>query len=259
MQEVASSSAACRTGREDHSGERGYSARSIQYHGIGPEFLRKEEVDWPAPRTFKKETTGEEKTVDVVATASTRHPSPDPERFSSWKRLWRATARVLQFIQLCRKKEKVHAAKNDPAWKMTTSKKTKTDGKVIRPSNVQDRRYIPLDAELLEQAEALLLKGSQERCFREDIKCVQQEKQPEGSSKLRKLDVVYEDGLLRLKGRIDAIQDIFIPGPLFITKFQSHIISSIDRLALNVLAQLSGRDRSHESRILSSVDALCRR
>ncbi|KAJ8715770.1 hypothetical protein PYW07_010252 [Mythimna separata] len=106
------------------------------------------------------------------------------------------------------KKEKVHAAKNDPAWKMTTSKKTKTDGKVIRPSNVQDRRYIPLDAELLEQAEALLLKGSQERCFREDIKCVQQEKQPEGSSKLRKLDVVYEDGLLRLKGRIDAIQDV---------------------------------------------------
>ncbi|KAJ8704122.1 hypothetical protein PYW07_013416 [Mythimna separata] len=173
-----------------------------------PEFLRKEEVDWPAPRTFKKETTGEEKTVDVVATASTRHPSPDPERFSSWKRLWRATARVLQFIQLCKKKEKVHAAKNDPAWKMTTSKKTKTDGKVIRPSNVQDRRYIPLDAELLEQAEALLLKGSQERCFREDIKCVQQEKQPEGSSKLRKLDVVYEDGLLRLKGRIDAIQGI---------------------------------------------------
>ncbi|KAJ8705928.1 hypothetical protein PYW07_010705 [Mythimna separata] len=174
---------------------------------FGPEFLRKEEVDWPTPRTFKKETTGEEKTVDVVATASTRHPSPDPERFSSWKRLWRATARVLQFIQLCRKKEKVHAAKNDPAWKMTTSKKTKTDGKVIRPSNVQDRRYIPLDAELLEQAEALLLKGSQERCFREDIKCVQQEKQPEGSSKLRKLDVVYEDGLLRLKGRIDAIQE----------------------------------------------------
>ncbi|KAJ8703938.1 hypothetical protein PYW07_013232 [Mythimna separata] len=72
----------------------------------GPEFLKKEEVDWPAPRSFKKETTGEEKTVDVVATASTRHPSPDPERFSSWKRLWRATARVLQFIQLCRKKKR---------------------------------------------------------------------------------------------------------------------------------------------------------
>ncbi|KAJ8731132.1 hypothetical protein PYW07_004296 [Mythimna separata] len=114
--------------------------REVRRGRPGPEFLKKEEVDWPAPRTFKKETTGEEKTVDVVATASTRHPSPDPERFSSWKRLWRATARVLQFIQLCRKKEKVHAAKNDPAWKMTTSKKTKTDGKEIRPSNVQDKR-----------------------------------------------------------------------------------------------------------------------
>ncbi|CAG5010704.1 unnamed protein product [Parnassius apollo] len=63
-----------------------------------------------------------------------------------------------------------------------------------------------MDTELLEKAETLLLKRSQDNSFREDIKRLQQGKQLEGSSKLKRLDVVLEEGLLRLKGRIDAIQ-----------------------------------------------------
>ncbi|CAH2102800.1 unnamed protein product [Euphydryas editha] len=174
----------------------------------GPSFLKQEEAHWPAPRSFKKETTGEEKAADVVAAASTFHPSPDPERFSSWKRLWRATARVLQFLQLCRKGEKVNVCKEDPTWKMTQRRKVKTVAKQQRSSKTRERKYIPLDAELLEQAETLLLKRSQKESFRDDIKCLQQGNQLEGSSKLKKLDVVLEEGLLRLKGRIDAIQGV---------------------------------------------------
>ncbi|CAG5044113.1 unnamed protein product [Parnassius apollo] len=65
-----------------------------------------------------------------------------------------------------------------------------------------------MDTELLEKAETLLPKRSQDNSFREDIKRLQQGKQLEGSSKLKRLDVVLEEGLLRLKGRIDAIQDV---------------------------------------------------
>ncbi|CAH0727196.1 unnamed protein product, partial [Brenthis ino] len=173
----------------------------------GPGFLRRDEVHWPAARTFKKETTGEEKAADIVATAGSSYPSPDPEKFSSWKRLWRATARVLQFIQLCRRKEKVHASKEDPTWK-TTKRNKKIVEKRHLSSKTSERKYIPLETSLLEQAETLLLRRSQEKCFKEDIRCLQQGKQLEGSSKLKRLDVVLEEGLLRLKGRIDAIRGV---------------------------------------------------
>ncbi|CAG5012037.1 unnamed protein product [Parnassius apollo] len=91
---------------------------------------------------------------------------------------------------------------------MTQRKGTKTVEKQHRSSKIIERKYIPLDTELLEQAETLLLKRSQDKSFREDIKCLQQGKQLEGSSKLKRLDVILEEGLLRLKGRIDAIQGV---------------------------------------------------
>ncbi|CAG5044009.1 unnamed protein product [Parnassius apollo] len=166
------------------------------------------QAHWPAPRNFKKATTGEEKAADVAATARTAHPSPDTERFSSWKRLWRATARELQFLQLYKKREKVNVCKSDLTWKITHRKGTKTIEKQRRSSKITEWKYIPLDNELLEQAETLLLKRSQDNSFREDIKRLQQGKQLEGSSKLKRLDVVLEEGLLRLKGRIDAIQGV---------------------------------------------------
>ncbi|CAG5045240.1 unnamed protein product [Parnassius apollo] len=65
-----------------------------------------------------------------------------------------------------------------------------------------------MDTELLEKAETILLKRSQDNSFREDIKRLQQGKQLEGSSKVKRLDVVLEECLLRLKGRIDAIQGV---------------------------------------------------
>ncbi|XP_026738352.1 uncharacterized protein LOC113501423 [Trichoplusia ni] len=172
----------------------------------GPDFLRQEEAHWPAARTFRKETTGEEKSTDVVATASVVSRTPKPERFSSWKRLQRATARVLQFIQLCRPIGRVNACKTDPTWRVI---KKKAPGVGRRPtSSKEERRYIPLSPELLEQAEKLLLRESQERSFHEEIRHLQKGKQLEGNSKLKRLDVVLDEDLLRVKGRIDAIQGV---------------------------------------------------
>ncbi|CAG4938799.1 unnamed protein product [Parnassius apollo] len=107
-----------------------------------------------------------------------------------------------------RKREKVNVRKNDPTWKITRKKGTKTVEKQRRSSKITERIYIPLDNKLLEQAETLLLNRSQDNSFREDIKRLQQGKQLEGSSKLKRLDVVLEEGLLRLKGRIDAIRGV---------------------------------------------------
>ncbi|CAG4962097.1 unnamed protein product [Parnassius apollo] len=107
-----------------------------------------------------------------------------------------------------KKGEKVNVCKNDPTWKMTKRKGTKTVEKQHRSSKITEKKYIPMDTELLEKAETLLLKRSQDNSFREDIKRLQQGKQLEGSSKLKRLDVVLEEGLLRLKGRVDAIQGV---------------------------------------------------
>ncbi|CAG4936261.1 unnamed protein product [Parnassius apollo] len=92
-------------------------------------------------------------------------------------------------------------SQKDPTWKMTKRKGTKTVEKQHRSSKTIEKKYIPMNTELLEKAETLLLKRSQDNSFREDIKRLQQGKQLEGSSKLKRLDVVLEEGLLGLKGR----------------------------------------------------------
>ncbi|CAG9572028.1 unnamed protein product [Danaus chrysippus] len=82
----------------------------------GPDFLAKEEDKWPEHRRFKTSITGEEKeTKHLVAVVSPSSlPTPDPVRFSRWVRLLRATARVLQFVHLCRKEKALRARSSDP-------------------------------------------------------------------------------------------------------------------------------------------------
>ncbi|XP_072946158.1 uncharacterized protein [Epargyreus clarus] len=175
----------------------------------GPSFLAQEEEDWPKPRTFKAEPTGEEKERSTVGATKPvdRHPTPNPVKFSSWTRLVRATARVLQFVDLCRKKK--HAVnvsrkseRQDPTWKRN-KKKAKVAMKPVN-KNTQERRFIPLEPDQIKEAEKILLRRSQEESFQDEVRCVKKMKPFEKNSRLKKLDVVMEDGLLRLRGRIDA-------------------------------------------------------
>ncbi|XP_072936553.1 uncharacterized protein [Epargyreus clarus] len=175
----------------------------------GPSFLAQEEEDWPKPRTFKAESTGEEKERSTVGATKPvdRYPTPNPVKFSSWTRLVRATARVLQFVDLCRKK--THAVnmsrkseRQDPTWKRN-KKKAKVAMKPVN-KNTQERRFIPLEPDRIKEAEKILLRRSQEESFQDEVRCVKKMKPFEKNSRLKKLDVVMEDGLLRLRGRIDA-------------------------------------------------------
>ncbi|XP_072948442.1 uncharacterized protein [Epargyreus clarus] len=175
----------------------------------GPSFLAQEEEYWPESRTVKAEHTGEEKERSTVGATKPvdRHPTPNPVKFSSWTRLVRATARVLQFVDLCRKKK--HAVnvsrkseRQYPTWKRN-KKKAKVAMKPVN-KNTQERRFIPLEPDQIREAEKILLRRSQEESFQDEVRCVKKMKPFEKNSRLKKLDVVMEDGLLRLRGRIDA-------------------------------------------------------
>ncbi|KOB64722.1 RNase H and integrase-like protein, partial [Operophtera brumata] len=117
----------------------------------------------------------------------------DKSRFSRWTRLLRATARIYQFIDLCRcKVELVQAAKEqDPTWKRVSKKKREKLYK--RPTEKKTgKKFLSLDATYVERAEReLLMRSQRESCL-------------EDSGKLKKLDIVKEGGLLRIRGRIDA-------------------------------------------------------
>lgn len=178
----------------------------------GPDFLRKEEGHWPRARTSKSEPTGEEKEKSTTAAVKIREalPTPEPARFSSWNRLMRATARIFQFIDLSRKKMPVNLTrkeeKNDPTWKKNPIKmKTKKESVMKK---TQERRFLLLDPVYMEKAEKLLLQRSQEETFREELIAIKKENLLERSSKLKKLDTTMENGLLRIRGRINAATNL---------------------------------------------------
>lgn len=133
----------------------------------GPDFLKKDEDYWP-----ERETPTEDEDTEVIHHVSLDHgtsPLPNFERFSTYQRLLRATASVLLFIDKCRHRE---------------SHMTPTH---------------------LDKAEKLLLKKVQEDSFPEEIALLRGGKPIMKTSRLKKLDPeLDEDGLLRLRGRVDA-------------------------------------------------------
>lgn len=175
----------------------------------GPAFLRDVETAWPEPRSFKGKPTGEEKEAHTVNTVQIgdRHATPDPARFSSWTRLLRATARVIQFVELCGR-QKVNLSrkqeKADPTW---GRQKKKQKGRTYKLPEKEERRLRPLEEHQKKSAEKLLLRRSQEESFEEEIASLKKNASLKKSSKI-KFDVALEDDLLKMKGRINAARNL---------------------------------------------------
>lgn len=195
----------------------GFSAAHRWYRG--PHFLYLNEEDWPQESRTEPPKTGEERETCHVAHQRPDHTHlPDVERFSSYTRLLRATARTLQFVDLCKKKkETVLAAKRkrtkenkkkDVDWKITKkSDKKKQD--ITTNTKKNERKIIGIEAHYLIRAEKLWWKAVQEDAFHEDIQRVRSGAAPHHGDRLAALSVVIgEDGVLRLKGRIHASPDI---------------------------------------------------
>ncbi|XP_060802199.1 uncharacterized protein LOC132902161 [Amyelois transitella] len=176
----------------------------------GPEFLKQSEEHWPKPKEIKREPHEEDKKIEKVATTRQKEFStPDPKRFSSWNRLLRSTARVVQFIEILRnnkqEKEKVNATKKDEPWRKNRKRK-KTPIVLKKISKEQQKLFIPLETHQLAKAEALLMRRSQDESFKAEIDTLRKGQHLTKSQKLHNLDIVEIDGILRLKGRINAVE-----------------------------------------------------
>ncbi|CAG4935479.1 unnamed protein product [Colias eurytheme] len=134
----------------------------------GPSFLRDDPSTWPTERPTIETPTGEERVHLVISNVATYNEAvPDPKRFSKWKRLLRSTARILQFIDLCRPAHKTcygyrRNRKNqqtDADWNSKNTKKKIAPGSSLRIKNVQqERRFKNIESEHLRRAEELLVR-----------------------------------------------------------------------------------------------------
>ncbi|XP_013171141.1 PREDICTED: uncharacterized protein LOC106120362 [Papilio xuthus] len=146
----------------------------------GPAYLRLPEVSWPADLCSSEEiydeVACEQRSVNTIsASAPTDLASclPDEERFSSWKRLLRSTARVLMFVDRCR------------------------------------RRNVTFNVDLMSRAEELLLKKIQSDSFSLEIDSFKQKKSVSKNSRLLKLTPYLDERhILRVGGRVDKADGV---------------------------------------------------
>ena len=139
----------------------------------GPSYLRQPESEWPKDLRSSKlaeDSLCEIKNVNTLISSSVEYSLPNEERFSSWMRLLRTTARILLFIRRCQ------------------------------------RKTVIMDNALMNEAEVLLIKKCQYDSFKSEIDCLTQNKAIDSSSRLLKLTpYLDEKGLLRVGGRIDKV------------------------------------------------------
>ncbi|GBP14770.1 hypothetical protein EVAR_74672_1 [Eumeta japonica] len=183
----------------------------------GPDFLRKSEDKWPQETVESEQPTGEERSCTTLTLVNKEDSQvvPNVSRFSSWTRLLRSTARVLQAIDLFRVKRKVNALKHkrtatktssDPTWKHISKKAHTPAQKDNRRLEENDRHPLSLNCDYIRRAETLLCSRRKNVLKRNDT---YEGKAVTRRSRLRKFAMeIDENGVLRLKGRIKAAKDV---------------------------------------------------
>ncbi|XP_076655808.1 uncharacterized protein LOC143360652 [Halictus rubicundus] len=142
----------------------------------GPDFLTDAENSWPRSRAGKsKEQATEEECRTVAAIGRTTNPVLlDIQRFSSWLRLIRTTARILIFVERCKKK-----------------------------------RGVELTEDIMQRSEKLWIRQAQEESFGNEIRSIEQRRPLPADSRLIQFSPAMDDQqILRLKGRVSNIAGI---------------------------------------------------
>lgn len=134
----------------------------------GPSFLRTSEDSWPTEDEGIVAT--QEETCYVVTDTDSDDALPDVRRFSNYNKLIRTTALIHLFIE-----------------------KTKTKNKTLT-----------LSVRHIEAAELRWVRHSQHESFKEDVARLKHRQPLLRQSKLRKLDPVMMNGVIRARGRIGA-------------------------------------------------------
>ncbi|XP_044755112.1 uncharacterized protein LOC123314064 [Coccinella septempunctata] len=131
----------------------------------GPDFLYLPEDQWPGKSAYEET---EEEVLHVSENPRRSSCVPDPARFSKYEILVRTIARVLAFVDICR------------------------------------RRAINLEHRHIERAEKELIRRVQEDSFQDEVERIRSGRTIPKASRLYRLDPVMEDGILRVRGRIGA-------------------------------------------------------
>ncbi|XP_062539124.1 uncharacterized protein LOC134207415 [Armigeres subalbatus] len=147
----------------------------------GPDFLRLPENEWP--RSNEPAATTEEIRASILHHCAFE-PAINFERFSSWNRLLRATAYTLRFLH--------NLSKKDPKYTGHLQQAELKAAEVIIFKQVQSESYP-------DEIAALSKKGPNE---------TGQENIGKHSAIYRLMPILDDNGLLRERGRIDAIEDV---------------------------------------------------
>lgn len=142
----------------------------------GPPFLCDPQVAWPSgyDTEHAAQEPDPERVERALVTIKETPPLIDVTRFSSWMRAVRVTAHVMAFVGACRAKQRV-----------------------------------VLTRDKLQEAEAFLLREAQARAFRPELDALRAGQALSKSSRLLPLDpMLFEDGLLRVKGRLGASTEL---------------------------------------------------
>ncbi|KAL0829301.1 hypothetical protein ABMA28_004105 [Loxostege sticticalis] len=185
----------------------------------GPAFLREDEASWPADTSVTRDNkdTGEEKVsaVNLVRDKNSDNAVvPDPSRFSRYERLLRATARVLQFIELCRSKRECTnyscTRKNkckDPEWKTVKNPPEKRPSRKCSAPITEDR-LIVINSKLLNRAETLLVKKCQADSFSDEIDTLRKGADLPRKNRFGNVAIELVSDILCVKPRINAASDV---------------------------------------------------
>ncbi|XP_063828939.1 uncharacterized protein LOC135078268 [Ostrinia nubilalis] len=206
---------------------RGAPVNFTQHHRwfTGPKFLYEPADSWPAEKIEQAAPTGEERTHSVASSIVEPRVSdalPSPHRFSSWLRLIRATARVLQAIHRFRaplRRARPQSA-NVNSYKRTT-RNTEADPtwrRVAKPTAPPTpRRAVltedvipPLAAEHIVWAEELWVRAVQQEAFGAELEALKKTEAVSNDSRLRSLALAFDpcEPVIKLKSRITAAENI---------------------------------------------------
>ncbi|XP_049885438.1 uncharacterized protein LOC126380224 [Pectinophora gossypiella] len=142
----------------------------------GPPFLRCPQEQWPGVGTEGMQPVEEDEGTIAFVNVVDEPKSPliDAARHSSWSRALRVVARVICFTRTCR-----------------------------------GRRSAGITAEDLREAELRLLVQSQAASFSKELSALRAGRALPADSRLRALDpMIFDDGLLRVRGRLSAAPDL---------------------------------------------------
>ncbi|XP_074028331.1 uncharacterized protein [Leptinotarsa decemlineata] len=142
---------------------------------IGPEFLTFPKNHWPKETDEPlEEMELEMKRETILTTTITHSYLPSLDRFSKYRRLIRATAWMLRFINNCRKR------------KVSTN----------------------LEYSEVEKAEEMYIKYVQNECFHQEIADLQNKRTISKSSRIYTLTSLLDDkGILKIGGRLEQAKD----------------------------------------------------